>query len=191
MLVIHRCGARRRGPLTAIPPVVTIAIAAIGSTDCTTVYNIGNVGDRLGAIELYRGLVVVSTRYVRVVYCVGMSDVFEGKAWREAAEAEAEKRAAVLAGAFGAAQRSHLTCAWCTALFVRTTTKGPVPIYCRPSCRQRAFQHRHRWDGVELATTAAVSAETGVPQRSLRRLSEAGGWSRRVVGRGLVWVRVR
>ena len=123
-----------------------------------------------------------------------------------------------------------LTCAWCTALFVRTTTKGPVPTYCRPSCRQRAhearhgiahggrratlcavcddidgdpfllmaglcYRHahevRHRWDGVELATTAAVSAETGVPQRSLRRLSEAGGWSRRVVGRGLVWVRVR
>ena len=35
----------------------------------------------------------------------------EGKAWRDAAEREARKRAAVLAGAFGAAQRSQLTCA--------------------------------------------------------------------------------
>ena len=118
----------------------------------------------------------------------------EGQHWRDAAEAEAEKRAAVLAGAFGAARDSQLfprRCAWCKAPFERGSGMGPVPIYCRASCRQRAFQHRHRWDGVELATTAAVSAETGVPQRSLRRLSEAGGWSRRVVGRGLVWVRVR
>jgi len=64
LLVIHRCGVRRRGPLTAIRRRFGAVARAIGSTDCTTVYDIGNVGDRLGAIELGRGLVVVSTRYV-------------------------------------------------------------------------------------------------------------------------------
>ncbi len=82
------------------------------------------------------------------------------------------------------------TCAWCGGPFPLRSSKGPAPRYCRPSHRQRAHEARHRWDGLQLATTAEVSAAVGIPQRSLRRLEEAGGWRRRVVGSGLVWVRL-
>jgi len=35
-----------------------------------------------------------------------------------------------------------LTCAWCGELFERRGTRGPAPLYCRKSHRQRAYEVR-------------------------------------------------
>jgi hypothetical protein len=35
-----------------------------------------------------------------------------------------------------------LTCAWCGEAFERPNTRGPAPLYCRKSHRQRAYEVR-------------------------------------------------
>lgn len=35
-----------------------------------------------------------------------------------------------------------LTCAWCGRSFVRVHDHGPIPKFCKPSCRQRAYEQR-------------------------------------------------
>jgi len=34
-------------------------------------------------------------------------------------------------------------CQWCASPITRTGSRGPVPTYCRRSCRQRAYEARH------------------------------------------------
>jgi hypothetical protein len=60
-----------------------------------------------------------------------------------------------------------LVCEWCGRTFKRPATRGPVPSYCKPSHRQRAFEQRQHDRAVEAAVHLAV-------RRTERRLARAG-----------------
>jgi hypothetical protein len=45
------------------------------------------------------------------------------------------------------ALRERLTCVTCGVGFERQATRGPAPVYCTPSCRNRAHHGRERADG--------------------------------------------
>lgn len=47
-----------------------------------------------------------------------------------------------------------LVCGWCGRLFDRPNRRGPTPVYCKQSCRQRAYETRR----LEAAITAALAA---------------------------------
>jgi hypothetical protein len=38
---------------------------------------------------------------------------------------------------------THRSCTWCASEFVIARRPGRPRLYCRQSCRQRAFEHRH------------------------------------------------
>lgn len=66
-----------------------------------------------------------------------------------------------------------LTCAWCGAPIYRRATSGPVPQYCSPGHRQRAYEARRMG-----RRPPRVPSPTAVPDVPLLTADEVAGWLR-------------